>query len=68
MGRVVTSRGVMVSVLAWNAREVGLIPALGTIYSHFPHQTGSYDHDRVEAVHYMVIKPTIYIYMYYIYI
>ena len=40
VGRIVTSGnqgGVMVSTLARNARDVGSIPALGTIISHFHH-------------------------------
>ena len=38
MGRVVTSRrlgGLMVSTLARNARDVGLIPPLGAVYHVF---------------------------------
>ena len=63
MGRLVTSGSlcdVMVSTLTRNTRDVGLVPALRTMFSHFHHtdDIGHRDHDCVQAKYGYVDEPT----------
>ena len=55
----------MVSTLAQNARDVGLITALGAIFSIFvtPHATGCYGHDPIQAACCMAVEPTMTMYI-----
>ena len=55
--------GVMVSILAWNAGYVGLIPTFMHNISNFQHthDTGCGDHDSVQAI---IVEPTLCTYMY----
>ena len=68
MGRVMTSGrlgGVMVSILAQNARVVGSIPIIGTIFPILiipppTYDSGSFDQDLVRATWWMVIELTMF--------
>ena len=53
------------STMAPNARDVGSILSLGTIFPHFyhTHDTGCHDHDPVQAACCMVIEPTLCMYI-----
>ena len=55
----------MVGTLAWNARDVGSIPALDANISHchHSHDTGCGDHDPVKAMRSVVVEPTLCMYM-----
>ena len=50
--------GVMVSTLAWNARDVGSISCSSQNISHFhlTHNTGFHDQCPAQAVHCMVLE------------
>ena len=54
--------GVMVSTLAWNAGNVGSIPAIFPIFITL-HDTGCHDHDPVQALHCVVVDRTLCIYV-----
>ena len=63
MSRVLTSGsigGVMVNILALNARDVCLIAALGTIFPIFiiPMTLLAVTVDAVQVMHCMVVEPT----------
>ena len=69
MGRVVTSGKLTWcngSTLAWNARDMGLSPALGTVFPIFitPMTLVAMTMDPVQAMHCMVVEPTLSMYMY----
>ena len=64
VGKVIRSGslgGVMVSTLARNARDMGLIASLGAIFSIFyhPHNIGCHGHNPVYDTHCMVGEPTL---------
>ena len=53
------------STLAQNARDVGSISALGTIFPIFnTHNASCHDHDPVQAMRCMVFEPNLCMYMY----
>ena len=60
----------MVRALTHNVRDVCSIPALGAIFlfSSFPPNThtqyGRHHHDPVQAMHCMLVKPTLFMYLY----
>ena len=55
----------MVSTLAWNARDVGLVPALGTIFPIFiTAMNWCCDQDPpVQTTCFTVVEPTLYVYV-----
>ena len=58
--------GVLLSTLAWNARDVGSIPGLGTVFPIFitPTTLVAMTMDPVQATCCMVVEPTPSMYMY----
>ena len=56
----------MVSVLVQNAKDVDLIPALGTMFPIFitPTTLVCRHHDPVQGMRCVAIEPTLYMYMY----
>ena len=65
MVRSVSLGGVIVSILTGNVRDVRSIPALGAIFPIFniSHDTGCFDDDPVQATHFIVVEPTLCMYM-----
>ena len=57
--------GVIVSTLAWNATDVGLIPDLGNNISHFhhTHDTGFQYDEPVQAACCMIVESILSMYM-----